>query len=91
MNDITKLSHQALIDYTYAGMLEVVNDMMEKRQLTASDMEEILEKLNVEVQKKKAIDYALAMVSLTAKIQQFEKEKIKDEESTNNQENISSE
>lgn len=91
MNKVTQLSHQALIDYTYAGMSEVMNDMMKNRQLTASDMEVILEKLNADIQKKKATDYALAMVSLTAKIQQFEKEKIKDEESTNNQENISSE
>lgn len=80
MNNVTQLSHQALIDYTYAGMSEIMNDMMKKRQLTASDMEVILEKLNGDIQKRKAIDYSSAVVELTAKIQQMEKEKHENEE-----------
>lgn len=80
MNNVTQLSHQALIDYTYAGMSEVMNDMMKNRQLTASDMEVILEKLNADIQKRKSVDYSAAVVELTAKIQQMEKEKCGNEE-----------
>lgn len=80
MTNITKIPQFALIDYTYAGMSEIMQQLMTDRQLSATDMEIVLDRLINDIRKKKEIEYSTAIIELTAKVQQYEKEVNNNEE-----------